>query len=344
MTIRPSFSSDNHFGAHPAVLAAMAAANEGPATAYGRDEVTERAVAAVRRLFGADAGVFFVFNGTAANVLGLQALVRPWEGVICAAGAHIAVDECGAPEHFAVAKLLTVDAPDGKVTPTAVRSQLGRIGDQHAVQPRVVSISQTTEYGTVYSLAELRALAEVIRGHGLRFHMDGARLANAAAALDCSLREMTTDVGVDVLTFGGTKNGAVGAEAVVLLDPTLTGDFPYIRKQGMQLASKMRFLSAQFLALLEEDRYLASARHANAMAQRLALGVRDIAAVRLTQPVEANGLFAVLPPALRLALQKEFRFELWDDAKEEVRWMTSWVTTEAEVDHFVTRIRQLAQG
>lgn len=344
MTTRPSFSSDNHFGAHPAVLAAMASVNEGPETAYGRDGVTEQAVAGIRRLFGQDAGVFFVFNGTAANVLGLQALVRPWEAVICAEGAHIAVDECGAPEHFAVAKLLTVDAPDGKVTLRAVLDQLRRVGDQHAVQPRVVSISQTTEYGTVYSLDELRELSAIIRAHGLRFHMDGARLANAAAALECSLRALTTDVGVDVLTFGGTKNGAVGAEAVVLLDPSLASDFPYIRKQGMQLASKMRFLSAQFLALLEDDRYLDSARHANAMAQRLAMGVSDIPAVQLTQLVQANGIFAVLPPALRVALQAEFRFELWDETKDEVRWMTSWATTEAQVDHFVMRIRQLAQG
>ncbi|MDZ4674152.1 MAG: low specificity L-threonine aldolase [Gemmatimonadota bacterium] len=344
MTIRPSFSSDNHFGAHPAVLEAMARVNDGPATAYGADTVTERAVEQLRGLFGPEVGVFFVFNGTAANVLGLQALVRPWEAVICAAGAHIAVDECGAPEHFAVAKLLAVEALDGKVTPGAVEQQLGRVGDQHAVQPRVVSISQTTEYGTVYSLAELREMAAVVRANGLRFHMDGSRLANAAAALGCSLAAMTTDVGVDVVTFGGTKNGAVAAEAVVLLDPSLAADFPYIRKQGMQLASKMRFLSAQFLALLEDDRYLVSARHANAMAQRLASGVAGLSAVQLTQPVEANGIFAVLPTVLRLALQAEFRFELWDDSKEEVRWMTSWATTEAEVDHFVMRIRELARG
>jgi threonine aldolase len=318
------------------------AANSGPAPAYGADPLTQPAVAAVRARFGSDAGVFFVFNGTAANVLGLQALVRPWEGVICAEGAHIAVDECGAPEHFAVGKLLTVATDDGKVTPAMVLDQLQRVGDQHAVQPRVVSISQTTEYGTVYSLEELRALTEVTRAHGLRLHMDGARLANAAAALGCSVGAMTADAGVDVLTLGGTKNGAVGAEAVVVLDPALCGSFPFIRKQGMQLASKMRFLAAQFLALLEEDRYLALASHANAMARRLADGVAGVPGVVLTQEVQANGLFAVIPDALRLALQREFRFELWDPAKGEVRWMTSWATTEVDVDQFVERIRALA--
>lgn len=344
MKPRPSFSSDNHFGAHPAVLEAVSRANTGPATAYGADPVTAMAVDQVRALFGPEAGVFFVFNGTAANVLGLQALLRPWEAVICADGAHIAVDECGAPEHFAVAKLLTVPAPDGKVTPAAVLDQLGRVGDQHAVQPRVISISQTTEYGTVYTLEELRALATLARAHGLRLHMDGARLANAAAALNCPVGAMTCDVGVDVLTFGGTKNGALGAEAVVLLDPTLNESFPFIRKQGMQLASKMRFLAAQFLALLEADRYLESARHANAMARRLAEGVRGVPAVELTQRVEANGVFAVLPPSLRLALQEEFRFELWDASKGEVRWMTSWATSPEEVDRFVARIGELAGG
>jgi threonine aldolase len=342
MTARPSFSSDNHFGVHPAVLEALARVNMGPAWAYGADPVTEEATIQVGRLFGPQASVFFVFNGTAANVLGLQALLRPWEAVICAEGAHIAVDECGAPEHFAVAKLLTVPAPDGKVTPAAVLDQLGHVGDQHAVQPRVISIAQTTEYGTVYTPDELRSLAAVARAHGLRLHMDGARLANAAAALGLPVAAMTSEVGVDVLTFGGTKNGAMGAEAVVLLDPTLRESFPYIRKQGMQLASKMRFLAVQFLALLEDDRYLQAARHANAMARRLADSVRGIPALHFTQPVDANGLFVVLPEGLRKALQEEFRFELWDARKGEVRWMTSWATTPEEVDRFAARIRELA--
>ncbi len=300
-------------------------------------------MARLRELFGTDAGVFLVFNGTAANVLGLQALLRPWEAVICADGAHIAVDECGAPERFATAKLLTVEAPNGKVTPEALCQHLRRVGDQHAVQPRVLSISQTTEYGTVYTLEELRALSAVVRANHLRLHMDGARLANAAAALGCTLKAVTAEVGVDVLTFGGTKNGAVGAEAVILLDPSLGSSFPFARKQGMQLASKMRFLAAQFLALLEDDRYLHLARHANAMAGRLASGIEGLDAVRLTQRVEANGVFVALPERLRLALQAEFRFELWDETKDEVRWMTSWATTEADVDHFVGRIRALAQ-
>lgn len=343
MTPKPSFASDNHFGAHPAVLEALRQVNEGPAPAYGSDPVTEAAVQAVRRHLGPDAAVFFVFNGTAGNVLGLQSLLRPWEAVICSDVAHIAVDECGAPERFAAAQLLTVPAPDGKLTPEAVRDRIRRVGDQHAVQPRVLSLTQSTEYGTVYTVEEVRALAAVARQGGLRVHMDGARLANAAAALGIPLAAFTRDAGVDVLTFGATKNGALGAEAVVLFDPALAADFPYIRKQGMQLASKMRFLAAQFLALLEEDRFLGLAAHANSMARRLAAGAGGIPGVQITQKVEVNGVFAVVEPGLRQALQEEFTFHVWDETRGEVRWMTSWATTPAEVDHFVARMGALAR-
>lgn len=339
MPHRPSFASDNHFGAHPSVLEALTQVNTGPAPAYGDDPVTAEAVARVEGLFGEGARAFFVFNGTAGNVLGLQALLAPWQAVICSDVAHIAVDECGAPERFAAAKLLPVRAPDGKLTPEGVRAQLRRIGDQHAVQPRVLSLTQSTEYGTVYTPQELGALASAAREGGLRVHMDGARLANAAAALNLPVRALTRDVGVDVLTFGATKNGGLGAEAVVLLDPALAGTFPFLRKQGMQLASKMRFLAAQFLALLENDRYLELARHANAMAQRLAAGVTDAPGVRITQPVEVNAVFAVVEPELRARLLDEFLFYVWDETTGEVRWMTSWATTEADVDRFVEKVR-----
>jgi len=344
MTPRPSFASDNHFGAHPAVLEALVRVNGGPAPSYGDDPVTAEALARLGVVMGGDCEVFLVFNGTAGNVLGLQAMLRPWEAVICSEVAHIAVDECGAPERFAAAKLLTVPAPDGKLTPAGVAERIRRIGDQHAVQPRVLSLTQSTEYGTVYTVAELRALVAVAHEAGIRVHMDGARLANAAAALALPIAAFTGDVGVDVVTFGATKNGALGAEAVVFFDRELAEGFRFIRKQGMQLASKMRFLAAQFLALLDGDRYLELARHANAMARRLADGVAGVPGVRLTQPVEANAVFAVVAPALRERLLEEFVFYVWDDATGEVRWMTSWATTEAEVDGFTARIRELGQA
>lgn len=335
---RLSFASDNHYGAHPAVLEAIVRANAGSAPAYGDDPVSAEAAAQLAEVLGGEASVHFVFNGTAGNVLGLQALLDPWEAVICTDVAHIAVDECGAPERFAAAKLLTVPAPDGKLTPAAIRGCLKRIGDQHVVQPRVVSLTQSTEYGTVYTIEELRALVAEAHVAGLRVHMDGARVANAAAALDLPVRAFTREVGVDVLTFGATKNGGLGAEAVVFFNPADAEHFRYIRKQGMQLASKMRFLAAQFLALLEDERYLDLARHANAMARRLAAGVQGAPGVRITQPVEVNVVFAVLDPALRARLLEEFLFYVWDDETGEVRWMTSWATTEAEVDRFVAAI------
>jgi threonine aldolase len=342
MDRRLSFASDNHFGAHPAVLEWLGRVNAGSAPAYGEDEVTAEAARQVNALFGGESSTHFVFTGTAGNVLGMAALLAPWEGVICTEGAHIAVDECGAPERFAAAKLLTVPAPDGKLTPAGIRGHLRRLGDQHVVQPRVVSLTQSTEYGTVYTLEELRALVAEARVAGLKVHMDGARIANAAAALDLPVRAFTREVGVDVLTFGATKNGGLGAEAVVFLDPVLAENFAYLRKQGMQLASKMRFLAAQFLALLEEDRYLALARHANAMARRLAEGVRGAPGVVITQPVEANAVFAVVVPALRERLLEEFLFEVWGETTGEVRWMTSWATTETDVDRFVAAVRRTA--
>ena len=337
--LRPSFASDNHFGAHPAVLAALAEYNDGSVPAYGDDPVTQAVEARFRELFGPDTEVFLVFNGTAANVLGLQALLAPWEAVICTARAHIAEDECGAPERFAAAKLLTVASPDGKLDPTAIPALLTRIGDQHGVQPRVVSISQSTEYGTVYTPTEVQDLAAVAHYHNLKLHMDGARIANAAVSLGLPIREFTVAAGVDVLSFGGTKNGALAAEAVVVFDPELARNLKFIRKQGMQLASKMRFLAAQFLALLADDRYLELAEHANRMARRLSGNLAGVPGVTVTQRVEANAVFAIVDPKLREALLANFRFYLWDEKTGEVRWMTSWATTEEDVDRFVRAIR-----
>jgi threonine aldolase len=332
------FASDNYAGAHPEVLAAIASANDGHAVSYGADPWTERAQALLREHFGDQASSYLVFNGSAANVLSFRALCRPWESVICAAGAHINVDEGGAPERIAGVKLHALPTLDGKLTPELVASQLHRSGDEHAVQPRVVSVTQSTELGTRYSPYELQALAHFAHEHGLLLHVDGARLANAAAALELPLRAITTDVAVDVVSFGGTKNGLLLGEAVVFLAPGLDDGFTYLRKQTLQLASKGRFLAAQFVALLEGDLWLRSAAHANAMAERLAAAVLDVPGVRITQPVQANGVFALMPRAATRQLQRDWRFYVWDEETGEVRWMCSWDTTPEEVDAFAAAI------
>jgi threonine aldolase len=344
MTAVRLFASDNNAGVHPEVLAAIAAANEGDVPAYGADPVTARAVARFREHFGPAVEIAFVFNGTAANVLGLQAMLRPWEAVICAETAHINVDECGAPERFTGCKLLAVPTRDGKLRPGDLDPLLKNFGVEHHAQPRVVSITQATEYGTVYTPDEVRALAEHARRHGLYLHMDGARIANAAASLGLPLRALTADAGVDVLSFGGTKNGGMVGEAVVFLDPALARDFAFVRKQGMQLASKMRFVAAQYEALLSGDLWCRIASHANRLARRLADGMRDLPGVAITQPVEANAVFATLPSGRIAALQECYSFYVWDEARSEVRWMTHFATTDAEVDDFVACARRVLGG
>jgi len=338
------FASDNYAGAHPEVLAAIAGANDEHALPYGADPWTARAEALLAEHFGEQARSYLVFNGSAANVLCLRALCRPWESVICAAQAHINVDEGGAAEAIAGVKLQAVPTIDAKLTPEHVASQLARVGDEHAVQPRVVSITQSTELGTRYTPYELHALAHFAHERGLLLHVDGARLANAAAALQCSLREITTDVGVDAVSFGGTKNGLLAGEAVVFLDPALAEGFQYLRKQTLQLASKGRFLAAQFIALLEGDLWLRNAAHANAMAARLADALAAIPGVRLTQPVQANALFAVLATGVTERLQRDWPFYTWDPASGEVRLVCSWDTTEDEVDAFAADVRQACEA
>ena len=337
------FASDNYAGAHPEVLAALAAANDEHAVAYGADPWTTRAQELLREHFGEQASSYLVFNGSAANVLAFRALCRPWESVICAAGAHVNVDEGGAPERIAGVKLHALPTVDGKLTPEHVASQLQRTGDEHAVQPRVVSVTQSTELGTRYSPGELQALAHFAHEQGLALHVDGARLANAAAGLEVALRAITTDVGVDVVSFGGTKNGLLVGEAVVFLGPGLDEGFAYLRKQTLQLASKGRFLAAQFIALLEDDLWLRSAAHANAMAERLAAAVVGVPGLRVTQPVQANGVFAVLPRAATAQLQRDWSFYEWDPQRAEVRWMCSWDTTAAEVDAFAAAIARACE-
>jgi threonine aldolase len=332
---RRSFASDNAAGAHPEVLAAMARVNEGHVTAYGADEHTARAEALIRQELGETARPFLVFGGTGANVTALSAVLQPHEAVICAETAHINVDECGAPERHAGAKLIPIVTPDGKLTPELVKPAIKGIGAEHHVQPRVISISQSSEYGTVYTPSELSALADFAHDNRLLLHVDGARLANAAAGLGVSLKAITADAGVDLLSFGATKNGAVGAEAVVFFREEPARKFKFIRKQGMQLPSKMRFVAAQFEALLTDDLWRRSAEHANAMARRLANGVRGVPGITITQPVEANAVFAILPPERIAQLQEKFFFYVWDEQKHEVRWMTAWDTTEEDVDGFV---------
>ena len=330
------FASDNHAGAHPEVIEAIARANEGHADSYGADGWTARAEELFRNHFGPGARAFAVFNGTAANVLSIDALTSSGDAVICAETAHMNVDECGAPERIAGVKLLTVATEHGKLAPADLGRWDARRGDEHHVQPRVVSITQASELGTVYSLEETRAIADAAHEREMLVHLDGARLANAAASLGASLAELTTDAGVDVVSFGATKNGLLLGDAVVFLRPELAEGFEFVRKQGMQLASKMRFISAQFEALLDGDLWLRSAAHANAMAARLAEAVAAIEGVEITQPVEANGVFARLPrPAIdRLLtdLPGEHPFYVWDEATNEVRWMCSWDTTEEDVD------------
>ncbi len=341
MSSRRGFASDNSATIHPEVMDAIAAANSGHAFGYGHDALTEGLASRFAELFGEQARAYPVWSGSAANVLCLRAVCRPWEAAICADTAHLNVDECGAPEALASVKLLTAPGHDGKLTPELVEPLITRIGDEHAVQPRVISISQCTELGTVYSLQEVEQLAELAHSRGLLLHVDGARLANAAAALGRSLADLTTHAGVDVLSFGGTKNGLLGAEAVVFLTPPLGEGFEFLRKQSLQLASKMRFLAAQLDALLSGDLWLRNARQSNAMAARLAEALRDVDGVRITRPVQTNAVFAELPAGAIASLLGEFDFYVWDERRREVRWMTSWDSTEEDVEQFVQAIRQV---
>ncbi len=331
---RRGFASDNSSTIHPDVLASIARANVGHVFGYGHDDLTRGVEARFRDHFGDQARAYPVWGGTAANVLSLRAACRPWEAAICAETAHLNVDECGAPESIAGVKLLTAQTEHGKLTTEVVEGLIKGIGDEHAVQPRVLSISQCTELGTVYSPEEVSELAQLAHARGLLLHVDGARLSNAAAALELPLRALTTDAGVDIVSFGGTKNGLLGAEAVVFLEPSLAAGFEYLRKQSLQLASKMRFLAAQLDALLADGLWLRSATHANLMAARLADRVRGLDGLEFTRPVQTNAVFATLPPATVRALQEQFDFYVWDERRSEVRWMCSWDTTEEDVDRF----------
>jgi threonine aldolase len=343
MTARRHFASDNQAGVHPDVMEAMLRVNAGHVSSYGHDALTERVEDLFRRQFGPGTRAFLVFNGTAANVLGIQSVTQRHHAVICGEAAHLNVDECGAPERFTGCKLLTVPTPDGKLRPQDVAASISGVGDEHRVQPRVVSITQSTEVGTVYSIAEIQAIAEVAHTRDLLLHMDGSRIANAAVSLDRELREITTDAGVDILSFGGTKNGVMGVEAVVFLNGLEPRDFLFIRKQGMQLGSKMRFMAAQLEALLGTDLWRRNASNANRMAQRLAEQVRSVPGIRITQSVDANGVFAIVPAQHVPALQEVAMFYVWNPVTSEVRWMTAWDTTEDDVDRFAQAVREIVR-
>jgi threonine aldolase len=337
---RRGFASDNAATVHPEVIAAIERVNTGHAFGYGHDPLTEALADRFAEHFGERARAFPVWGGTAANVLCLRASCRRWQAVICPETAHLNADECGAPEAIAGVKLLTVATNDGKLDVAMIERMLGRLGDEHAVQPRVVSVSQCTELGTVYAVEELAAIAALAHARGLLVHVDGARLANAAAALGVPLRGITTDAGVDMVSFGGTKNGLLGAEAVVFLEPELAQGFEYLRKQSMQLASKMRFLSAQLHALLSDELWLRSATHANAMASLLAERVGGLDKVTITRPVQANAVFATLPPEAISSLLARYDFYVWDEPTHEVRWMCSWDTTEEDVEGFAAAVAE----
>src|SRR5437016_8846076 len=335
-----SFASDNNAGVHPAVLKAIATANQGHVVGYGDDPYTASAVAKFREHFGREIEVFFVFNGTAANVLGLKALTQSYHAVICTEAAHIYTDECGAPEKFTGCKLIPIPAPDGKLPLDAVKAAYHGIGDQHHVQPKVIAITQATEMGTLYKPEEIKALTRFAHAHDMSVHMDGARIANAAASLGQTLKQATRDLGVDVLTFGGTKNGMMGGEAVLFFTPGLSSDFLFLRKQGMQLNSKMRFTAVQFEALLTNDLWRRSAEHANRMARLLEQELRKSPQVRIVWPVEANGVFAEIPrPAIAKIMERYFYYP-WIEEECIVRWMCSFDTTEEDVVEFAAFVAE----
>jgi threonine aldolase len=340
---RRSFASDNNAGVHPKILKAVAAANDGHVVAYGDDRYTAAAVNAFRELLGKNIDVYFVFGGTGANVLGLTAVTKPYHAIICAETAHINVDECGAPEKFTGCKLLTIPTSDGKITVDQVKLFMHGIGVEHHVQPKVISISQSTEMGTVYSPPEIKALADFAHDHDLLLHVDGARIANAAVSLKAELKAITADVGVDLLSFGGAKNGMMYGEAVVFFNRSLAPDFKYIRKQGAQLPSKLRFISSQFAALLTDNLWRRNAAQANRMARTLARELAQVPKIKITQKVQSNGVFAIVPPRFIPQLQKKYFFYVWNEEISEARFMTSFDTTADDISEFVTLVKKIVK-
>lgn len=334
------FASDNNAGIHPEILKELASSNQGHVIGYGSDIYTEKAISIFKEQFGNSVEPFFVFTGTAANVLGLTGVTRSWHSVITASTAHLEGDECGAPEKFIGCKVLVTDTPDGKVTPALIRKHMHGLDFEHHSQPKVVSITQSTEMGTVYTAAEISAIADFAHSGGMLLHMDGARIANAAVFLDLPFKAFTTDAGVDVLSFGGTKNGMMFGESICFLKPGLSTDFKYIRKQGMQLASKMRFISAQYIGYFKNDLWKSCASHANAMARMLADELNKIAEIIITQKVQSNGIFVIMPHNIAERMREHYFFYPWDDEKSEYRLMASWDTREEDIEDFVRLLKE----
>jgi threonine aldolase len=336
-----ALASDNYSGVHPEVLEALIRANSEHQGAYGNDDYTARTIQLFKKHFSESTEAFFVYNGTGANVLGLSVLTQSYNSIICSELAHINVDESTAPEKFTNCKLIGISTTNGKIYPDQIEEKIQRVGDQHHPQAKVISISQSTEYATVYSVEEVKALSAVAKKYNLYLHMDGSRISNAAVSLNKDFRAFTCDAGVDVLSFGGTKNGMMFGEAVLIFNPELSKDFFYRRKQGMQLHSKMRFISAQFEALLSNDLWKRNATHANAMAKKLEKGLRSIPQITITQSVDGNGVFAKLPKELIPELQKEIFFYVWNERTSEVRLMCSFDTREEEIDKLVSKIKEM---
>ena len=344
MGVFTGFGSDNHSGVHPKILSALQSVNDGYVIAYGNDEYTRKATEQLRGIFGKQTEIFFVYNGTAANILGLRNVTDSFQSIFCAESAHLTVHECCGPESFIGCKLVNIPTPDGKLTVDMIEPYLIGLGDPHMAQPHVISITQATERGTVYQPKEIQALADFAHHHDMLLHMDGARLSNAAAFLNTTLHEASGKAGVDVLSFGGTKNGMMYGEAVVFFDSNLAKNFEFIRKQGMQLASKMRYISAQFLSFLDDDLWLQNALHANAMAQLLAEQLNGIDGVRVSQKVQTNMVYAVIPNHCIEKLQKQYYFHRFNERTCEVRLMCSFTTTPEDVLGFAAAIRKTVQG
>jgi threonine aldolase len=341
MKTTKGFASDNYAGAHPKIIEALQRVNQGHAGGYGNDEYTKTSIKRIKEVFGKEVEPFFVYSGMGANILGLTAISKSINSIICAETAHINVDECGGPEKYTGCKVVGIRTNDGKLTPELIKNHLYNFGDQHRSQPRVVSITQATELGTIYTAKEIKAIAETTHKLGMLLHMDGARIANAAEALNSELKDITFSTGVDVLSFGISKNGGMFGEAVIFANKELSKDFQYIRKQGMQLHSKMRFISAQFEAMLTNDLWRENAKHANQMAKLLEKEITGLSRIKITQKVQTNGVFAIIPREWIEKLQKEYFFYVWNEKTCEVRWMCSFDTTREDIEGLVSLIKNL---
>jgi Threonine aldolase len=339
-----SFASDNNSGVHPLVMNALLKANDNHAIGYGDDKWTEEAIAKIKKAFTDDCEPFFVFNGTGSNMIALQLLTRPYNSILCAETAHIYVDECGGPAKSTGCQLRPIVTKDGKLTPELIKPYLHGFGDQHHSQPGVIYISQCTELGTVYTREELKAITSMAHQYGMFVHMDGARIANACASLNSSLRELTVDCGIDILSFGGTKNGLMMGECVVVFNPELKNEALFIRKQSAQLASKMRYISCQFSAYLTDDLWLTNALHANKMAAVLYNHLSKYPEITFTQKVESNQLFLTLPRPIIDKLLELYFFYFWNEEKNEIRLVTSFDTTQQDIDGFINSYNTISSS